>query len=148
MQITKVVSQGSMGSMEWVVALASPLELGTRTTTGGCRYWQREVTLCFSLVGTSTSGAAAKLGLRGPRPAALRLCAPCRWLLAATTCQALRLTVCTTASITPQKLCPLPSGKTSKLKITIVMIVSYHILERPARSMPMPAFHSLAMCPE
>lgn len=67
MQITKVVFQGSM---EWVVALASPLELGTRSTTGGLQVLQREVTLCFSLAAPRLSWGYAAQG-----PPALRLTA-------------------------------------------------------------------------
>jgi hypothetical protein len=50
--------------MGTVVALASPPGLGTRTTTGGCRYWQREVTLCFSLVAPRLSWGYAAQGLQ------------------------------------------------------------------------------------
>lgn len=41
----KVVFQGSSG----MDALASPLDWGTRSATGGCRYWRRQVTLWLGL---------------------------------------------------------------------------------------------------
>lgn len=93
--------------MEWVVALASPLELGTRTTTGGCRYWQREVTLCFSLAAPRLSWGYAANALQASvvRPMSM-----------ATGYNDLPSPASYYSHYYSQKLCPMPSDRMQNLR--------------------------------